>query len=134
MSGLPVIFAMNTITLIYLMNSVLLIVHEVDSAYWKEWELFRLPGGLDGFLLLHIPLVGLIMYGLLEVAAGSLVGMYIYLVVNVGGFFAYAIHTYFIRKGDERFNGSVSQGLLYAILVVSLIQLLHAASRHGLLG
>ena len=114
---------MNTLTLVYLVNSVLLIVHEIDSAYWKEWELFRLPGGLDGFLLLHIPLVGLILYGLLMVEAGSMLGTIIYYIVNFGGFFAFSIHTYFLRKGDERFTSRVSQLLLYAILATSLVQL-----------
>jgi hypothetical protein len=33
----------------YLINSVLLITHEIESAYWKEWELFRLPGGFPSF-------------------------------------------------------------------------------------
>ena len=42
---------------LYLTNAVLLINHEIDSAYWKEWELFRLPGGIAGFLLLHSPLL-----------------------------------------------------------------------------
>ena len=31
---------------VYLANAVLLIVHEIGSAYWKEWDLFRLPGGI----------------------------------------------------------------------------------------
>ncbi|MFA9496698.1 MAG: DUF6713 family protein, partial [Candidatus Bathyarchaeota archaeon] len=52
------------LTLIYLINATLLIVHEIDSAYWEEWKLFGLPGGLQGFLLIHIPLIALILYGL----------------------------------------------------------------------
>ena len=114
---------MDPQTLVYLVNAVLLIVHEIDSAYWKEWELFRLSGGLDGFLLLHIPLVGLILYGLLEVAAKTRTGTIIYFILNFGGFFAFTIHTYFLRKGDERFTSILSKALLSAILVVSLIQL-----------
>ena len=114
---------MNAPTLVYLVNSVLLIVHEIDSAYWKEWELFRLPGGLDGFLLLHIPLVGLILYGLIEVAAQTRIGTIIYFIVNFGGFFAFSIHTSFLRKGDDRFTSRGSKALLYGILVVSLVQL-----------
>lgn len=117
---------MDTFTLLYLVNSVLLIVHEVDSAYWREWELFRLPGGLDGFLLLHIPLVGLILYGLLEVSSGSTIGSVLYYLVDFGGFFAFGIHTYFLRRGDERFRGKVSQLLLYVILLVSIAQLFFA--------
>lgn len=117
---------MDDLTLLYLVNSVLLIVHEVDSAYWREWELFKLPGGLDGFLLIHIPLVGLILHGLLELAAGTGIGTILYFVVDFGGFFAFGVHTYFLRKGDERFTGKVSQALLYAILFVSIAQLLIA--------
>ena len=48
----------------YLTNAVLLILHEIDSAYWKEWELFRLPGGVAGFLLVHVPILYLVLYGL----------------------------------------------------------------------
>ena len=56
---------------LYLTNSVLLINHEIDSAYWKEWELFRLPGGIAGFLLIHFPLLFLILYGLILVPRHS---------------------------------------------------------------
>ena len=42
---------------IYLVNSVLLINHEIDSAYWQEWELLHLPGGITGFLLVHFPVL-----------------------------------------------------------------------------
>ncbi|MHA1463081.1 MAG: DUF6713 family protein, partial [Candidatus Heimdallarchaeota archaeon] len=27
---------------LYMVNAVLLILHEIDSAYWKEWELFKM--------------------------------------------------------------------------------------------
>lgn len=40
---------------LYLANAILLICHEMDSAYWKEWELFRLPGGITLFLIIHFP-------------------------------------------------------------------------------
>jgi len=29
---------------LYMVNAVLLILHEIDSAYWKEWELFKMRG------------------------------------------------------------------------------------------
>lgn len=35
------------------MNAALLVTHEIDAAYWKEWELFGLPGTEGGFLVLH---------------------------------------------------------------------------------
>ena len=56
---------------LYLANSVLLINHEIDSAYWKEWELFNLPGGITGFLLLHFPLLLFILWGLILISRHS---------------------------------------------------------------
>jgi len=41
---------------LYLINAILLINHEIDSAFWKEWELFKLLGGIGGFLILHFPI------------------------------------------------------------------------------
>ena len=111
------------LTLIYLINATLLIVHEIDSAYWEEWKLFGLPGGLQGFLLIHIPLIALFLYGLLEVNIRSLQGNIISMVVGFGGIFAFSIHTYFIRKGHDQFNTLTSKTLLYLILICSIIQI-----------
>ena len=113
----------STVVWVYILNSTLLIVHEIDSAYWKEWELFRLPGEIAGFLAIHLPLVGLIMYGLIEVFLGSSIGYYINGIVALGGVFAFSIHTYFIRQGNQQFKTTVSRALLYAILASSTVQL-----------
>jgi hypothetical protein len=107
---------------LYLVNATLLIVHEIDSAYWKEWELFRLPGGPGLFLLLHLPLVFLILWGLLAVSGQTRAGLLISLLLAAGGIFAFGIHTYFIKKGHPEFRSLVSRGLLAAMLPVSLVQ------------
>lgn len=107
----------------YLINAVLLINHEIDSAYWKEWELFKLPGGINGFLLLHFPLLFFILYGLTLVSRHSPWGLIFSLVLCFGGIFAFTIHTYFLRKGRKEFNQPVSKYILKAILLVSVVQL-----------
>ena len=108
---------------LYLANSVLLINHEIDSAYWKEWELFKLPGGLTGFLLLHFPILLLILWGLILVYRHSSWGLIFSFVLCFGGLFAFAVHTYFLRKGRAEFNEPISKFILVAILLVSLAQL-----------
>ncbi len=30
--------------LLCLLNVTVLLVHQIDAAYWHEWELFRIPG------------------------------------------------------------------------------------------
>jgi len=107
---------------LYLTNAVLLITHEIDSAYWKEWELFKLPGGSAGFVLLHLPLVFLILWGLVLVFQHSFAGLLLSLILSLGGIFAFTIHTMFIKKGRKEFNVPVSLFLLMATLLVSLVQ------------
>jgi hypothetical protein len=107
---------------LYIINSVLLIDHEIDSAYWKEWELFGLPGGITGFLLLHLPLLFIILWGLVLITRHSFWGAAISLLVCAGGLFAFGAHTYFLKQGRPQFNNWVSKCVLAAILIVSLIQ------------
>jgi len=107
---------------LYLTNAVLLITHEIDSAYWKEWELFKLPGGSAGFVLLHLPLVFLILWGLVLVFQRSFAGLVLSIILSLGGIFAFTIHTIFIKKGRDEFKVPVSLSLLTATLFVSLVQ------------
>lgn len=78
---------------LYMINSILLINHEIDSAYWKEWELFKIPGGITGFLLVHFPLLFFVLYGLVLVSSHSSSGLIFSLILCLGGIFAFAIHT-----------------------------------------
>ncbi len=107
---------------LYLLNTVLLILHEMDSAYWKEWELFRLPGGITGFLLLHFPLYVVGLYGLVLVYQGAWAGLMLSLFISAAGIFAFCIHTYFLRKGRAEFDTATSRLLLVAVLAMSLAQ------------
>ena len=114
---------MDLLTWLYLANATLLIVHEIDSAYRQEWKLFRLPGGINGFLIIHIPLVLLILWGLVELVAGTTTGNVLSIVLALAGIFAFCIHLYFIWKGHGEFKTPVSLILLAGILCVSVAQL-----------
>jgi len=107
---------------LYLANAILLIDHEIDSAYWKEWNLFRLPGGIAGFLLIHVPLLFVVLYGLVEVAERTFAGLVFSLVLCAGGIFAFCIHTYFLKRGRAEFDAPASKLILASTLVVSVAQ------------
>ncbi len=112
----------NALLWLYLINAVLLILHEMDSAYWREWRLFKLPGAMTGFLLLHVPLLGLLLYGLLLLERQASAGLLFSIVVSAGGLFAFGIHTYFLKHGHAEFNVLISKVILGGTLVVSLLQ------------
>jgi hypothetical protein len=109
---------------IYLINAILLITHEIDSAYWKEWELFKLPCGATGFIVLHFPLIFIILYGLVLVYQQSFVGLIFSLLLCLGGLFAFTIHTVFLQRGRAEFRVPVSIFILIATLIVSIIQVI----------
>jgi hypothetical protein len=113
----------NVLFWLYLVNSVLLINHEIDSAYWNEWKLFRLRGGITGFLIIHFPLLFIILYGLVEVYKQSLTGLVLSVILSAGGIFAFSIHLYFIRKGNPEFSLLLSRIILITTLMVSLAQM-----------
>jgi hypothetical protein len=104
------------------MNSALLVTHEIDSAFWHEWDLFRIPGGLQAFLLVNLALVIIVFYGFKQVLHETRAGRWFSLALAAVGIFAFTIHTYFLLRGHPEFRLPVSVALLWATLSVSLVQ------------
>lgn len=65
---------MKAVTLVYVVNATLLLLHEIESAYEKEWEILKLPGKITGFLLLHIPIIMILFYSVIEIEKSSTIG------------------------------------------------------------
>ena len=108
---------------LYLINAILLIDHEIDSAYWQEWNLFSLPGGIRFFLIIHIPILFFVLYGLVLIREQHFIGLIFSLLLAVSGLFAFMIHTYFIKRGHPEFKTIISQLILISVSIVSVIQL-----------
>jgi hypothetical protein len=104
----------DTLLWLYGANAVILTVHEIDSAYWREWRLLRLPGGIALFLLL--------LAGLVLVERESDAGFAISLVVSAAGVAAFALHAALLARGHPEFRTAASVTVLAAILVASLAQ------------
>jgi hypothetical protein len=108
---------------IYMLNAVLLIVHEVDSAYWREWELFKLPGKITFFLILHLFLVFLILLGLMFLFQNVTFGLIMSSILSMSGILAFSLHIFFIRKGRAEFKTPISLSILTATLLASIAQM-----------
>lgn len=105
----------------YMLVLTLLILHEMDSTYWKEWDLFHLPGGLGGFLLIHFPLWIAALYGLVQVWEGTPAGRVFSIILSLAGMAGFGIHTWFLRTGHTEFDTPVSKGILRAMLLTSAV-------------
>lgn len=108
--------------IIYFLNSVLLFTHEVDSAYWNEWKLFDLPGGIQIFLFMNIILMMIGLVGLKYVVLRRRSGLWFSLVQALCGLIAFFIHGTFIVQGHMEFTLPMSEILLVLIVVVSFAQ------------
>jgi len=122
---------------IYVINLLLLINHEIDSAYWKEWNLFNsllknkppyLTGkeeqkAMNNFLVFNIIAIGLGLYGLVELIEGNFIGKIFSLLTGLVGIAAFMIHMFFIAKGRSEFKVPFSLFVLFTILIASLAQI-----------
>jgi len=109
--------------LLYLANAALLIAHEIDSAYWHEWDLFGLGGGIGVFVLLHIPLAAAVLWGFGALQAGARAGLWMSVVVAAAGLSAGTIHGAFLLVGRQEFRTPVSMAVIAATALVSLVQM-----------
>lgn len=111
---------MNLVTAVYIINAVLLILHELESAYEREWEILHLPGKLTGFLIIHIPLIYLLFWGAVETAGGSGTGVVFCLIFGVSGLIPFLVHRVLVKTPD-RFNRPVSGIILYTNCITGIL-------------
>ena len=113
---------MKMISILYIINATLLLLHEIESAYEKEWEILKLPGRITGFLLLHIPIIIVIFYGLIEIEKNSRTGFILGIVMGIAGVIPFIVHKIIVRKA-EHFNLIISNIIIYSNILsgVSLL-------------
>ena len=118
---------MQTITMLYIINATLLLLHEIESAYEKEWEILKLPGKITGFLLLHIPIIILIFYGLIEIDNNSTIGLIFGIVTGIGGIIPFIVHKIIVKR-ENHFNLLISDIIIYSN-ILSGVSLLFLSTR-----
>ena len=91
----------NTLLYLYIIVFTLLIVHEIDSAYWKEWEMFNLPGGIQLFNIIHIVLIPPLLLGYGELIKGTRKGIIFSAINGLLGLLTFVIHSIFYQSGGH---------------------------------
>jgi len=117
---------MDLLFWVYLINSTILINHEIDSAYWQEWKLIDLNDktGVNGFLIIHFPMIFTVLLGLVFVYEDKFAGMIISLILSACGLFAFFFHFYHIHKGRPEFTTLISKGMIISTFIISIIQII----------
>ena len=110
-------------TWLYILNATLLLLHEIESAYEKEWEILKLPGKITGFLLLHVPIIILVFYGLIEIEKSTVVGLIFGIILGIGGIIPFIVHKMLVKKIGH-FNLIISNTIIYLNVLSGLSLLL----------
>lgn len=120
----------KVLTKVYLINLALLITHEIDSAFWHEWDLFQLPGGIQLFLLINLVLILIFLIGAESVISKEKSGKIFSYLLAISGILAFFIHLFFILKGNTEFLLPVSVLILLLIFITSVVQLILLNKRY----
>lgn len=108
---------------LFLANATVLITHQIDAAFWHEWDLFFIPGGNQFNLLLNLPIIAAVLYSHSRIVADIRSGLAFYKLLAGLGFLTVGIHAFFLLRGSDSFNQPVSLALLLATFVLSTWQL-----------
>ena len=111
---------MKSIVVFYILNATLLLLHEIESGYEKEWEILKLPGKITGFLIIHIPIILIIFYGLIELIDQTNIGLILAFVLGVGGLIPFVVHK-ILAKRDGHFNSLISNIIIYLNIMTGIV-------------
>ncbi len=109
---------------LYAANTTFLVAHEVDSGYWHEWELFQIPGGPGVFVLLHLVLVPIMLWGLVLLAQSRTGGRFFTLLMGFAAMAGATLHFTLLAMGHPQFRSAISIGLIGAFGVTGLAQVI----------
>jgi len=113
---------MYYIKILYIINAILLLLHEIESAYEKEWRILKIPGAITGFLLLHIPIIFLMFYGIIEVERESKTGLILCVIFGIGGLIPFLVHKVFVKRVGH-FNLLISNIIIYLNVIAGILLL-----------
>lgn len=128
--GLPCGFSrptplMITLNRIAVLDIALVFAHQGDAAYWHEWEMFGLPGGIQLFNGFNVLVFMLVLGLFIPVIQRRPVGWRCSLAIAALCASVLPIHAGFALAGFDQFHLPVSIALIVATFV--------AAVAHGVL-
>lgn len=100
----------------YFWTMLFLILHQIDAAYWKEWEMFHVPGGVQGFLVFNLAAITLVLVGYRHVLLATPRAVLYACVCAALGVGTCLIHAGFALAGMEQFHLPLSVAIIVLCL------------------
>jgi len=105
----------------------LLLLHQMDSTYFREWEILPLVKmGYTPFLVATAALAATQVAGIVLLIFRSPAGMAMAVAWGLVGLIVPAFHTYYYLRGTPGFRNFWSAAIIYATLVNSALLIIFA--------
>lgn len=104
------------------LNLSLVMAHQADAAYWREWEMFGLPGGIQFFTLFNLAAFMLLLWFFAALVSRRRTGLRGLFVIAALSGVVLPIHAGFALAGFEQFHLPVSIAVIVGTFVVSVWQ------------
>jgi hypothetical protein len=110
---------LNTVVIL---NLALVLTHQVDGAYWHEWEMFQLPGGIQLNNCINVVTFIVLLYLFVPVVQRKASGMTCSLVIAAISALVLPIHTGFAIAGYQQFHLPFSIFIIVGTFLLSILQ------------
>ena len=109
---------------VVVLNLGLLITHQIDAAYWHEWEMFGIPGGIQFFNIFNLVLFWILGACFVAVVQRKSSGFIGSIFIAATSALVLPIHTGFALAGFTQFHLPVSIFAIIATFVASVTQIM----------
>lgn len=114
-------FILNSIAVL---NLAFLIGHQIDAAYWHEWEMFKLPGGIQFYNVFNVIFFAVLIGCLIPIIQCKKMGRYSSIAIAVCSGVVLPIHSGFAIAGFTQFNLPISIVLIVFTFLISIVQVI----------
>jgi hypothetical protein len=107
---------------VVILNLALVLTHQVDGAYWHEWEMFQLPGGIQLNNFINVLTFIALLCLFVPVVQRKVSGMTCSLVIAAISALVLPIHVGFAIAGYQQFHLSFSIFIIVGTFLLSILQ------------
>lgn len=112
------------VEVLMIIQLALLLLHQMDSTYFKEWEMLPLlTVGYTPFFMLTVFLTVIQIAGILFLIDRNTIGVIIAIIWGCIGLVVPIFHSYHYLKGEKRFKNFWSASIIYLTLANSVLLL-----------
>jgi hypothetical protein len=107
---------------VVILNLALVIAHQIDAAYWHEWEMFQLPGGIQLNDFINVLTFIVLLYLFIPVVQRKASGANCSLIISAISALVLPFHVGFARAGYQQFKLPFSIIIIVSTFLLSILQ------------